>query len=202
MMSKATEPPTSGVEARATSSSSDSKTILDNSNQIPDTQEEHQEEPSSSVPRNTADSVEKLKDDVTSSSKSSSDEEVASAWHFYVFGLLFMNGFLVHSRRYDDDKMGVTLLHLLFYVLLESYSNRRYSNCFFLSFLGYRAYTTYNTLPFNANHQNVMGYASLLLIPQQARRVWSGPDIQETNAVLNVVRCAIFLLYVMAGFTR
>jgi hypothetical protein len=147
-------------------------------------------------------SLAKNNDDETSTN-SSPEAAMASSFHYFVFCILFMNGFMAHCRKYNDKNLMITLLHLVCFVLVESPSNkRRYSNCVFLSFLLFCIYSTIEGLPGNANHHNFTGYASLLLLPQQVRRVLTGPDVSETNAALNVLRYAIVTLYFMAGFHK
>lgn len=168
-----------------------------NNNKVPAIPDEKIQEKPASVPKN--------KDDEKSSSVPSSHEaeEVASSFHYFVFGLLYMNGFLCHCRKYFNDERLIVMGHLVCYVLVESLSSsRRYSNFVFLSFLVFCIYATIEGLPHNANHQNFIGYTSMLLLPSQARRALMGPNVRETISALNVVRCAVVILYFMAGFHK
>ncbi|OEU18129.1 hypothetical protein FRACYDRAFT_238563 [Fragilariopsis cylindrus CCMP1102] len=54
----------------------------------------------------------------------------------------------------------------------------------FTSFLGFVIYTTYDTSPFNANHHNVMGILSMLLLPQQLKRFLVVVTVQLPPALL------------------
>jgi hypothetical protein len=155
--------------------------------------------------------------------------DIDASFHYYVFSLLFMIGFMLHSRKYYDWNCRLTMIHITSYILCpipftstkftSKSSSSVYGSSFasgrvrdrvreivFLSFLCLCIWSTYDESPFNANHHNVMGFISVLLLPNQLRRVWNGPtqptSIDSTAHALNHVRCAIVIMYLFAGFHK
>ena len=169
-------------------------------------------------------------------------------FHYYVFSLLFMIGFMCHSRKYFTINCRVCMVHIMAYIICPIPGSTKATpikdklrELVFSSFLLYVCYTTYDESPFNANHHNVCGFISLLLLPSQLQRTWYGlpsnkktsstsedsqqmskksqqqklatskqqqksspvVDVVETTEdALNHVRCAIVIMYFMAGFHK
>lgn len=161
------------------------------------------------------------KDPVTSDIKTSvdstnlEDDAPDAAFHYYVFAMLYMLGFMLHCRKYFDWNCAITMAHLAAYIACPSPSvswntgggwQDRLREGVFLSFLIFCIYSTIESSPYNANHHNVMGFISLLLLPMQLQRFWAGPinttSSRKTDTALNLVRCAVVTMYFLAGFHK
>jgi hypothetical protein len=146
-------------------------------------------------------------------SEKATPEDAAATFHYYVFALLFMIGFMMHCRKYYTINCRVVMLHITAYILCpipgtESATpiKNKIREFIFASFLLFCIWTWYDESPFNANHHNVCGIISLLLAPSQLQRAWYGPtskrSVTTTANALNHVRCAIVIMYFMAGFHK
>jgi len=121
----------------------------------------------------------------------------AFEYHYYVFQLLYMIGFLIHCRKFNDWTEPVTMLHILLFVMTSSVASPDASNVtvhssgngkkqtrvffsfsvvlrelLFLTFLGVVITTAVDRSPQTANDHMVMGFISFFcLVPLQGTRV-------------------------------
>ncbi|KAG7354788.1 hypothetical protein IV203_004144 [Nitzschia inconspicua] len=134
-------------------------------------------------------------------------DEVAAAQkqaHYTIFCLLFMLGFMIHCRKYPDENYSlVAMVHIVSFISVPSATTTIYQDATFLSFCCFCLFTMLQDSPYNANHHNMCGFLSMLLIPHQIRRVvgW-GDKQQSTDNGMNVVRWAIILMYFFAAFHK
>lgn len=133
-------------------------------------------------------------------------------YQYNIFTIMFMNACLIHTRNYYQIDVAVTALHLI-----AAMFYRRHHEIIVLSFLCSAIYSTYDQSPYNANHHNVVGYISMLLLPAQIKRVWYrhcgtnnvGQDkindikaYQCTADAINLVKWAVIIMYWFAGFHK
>jgi len=118
----------------------------------------------------------------------------ASEQHFLVFQLLYMIGFVVHCRKYDDIYFPLMIAHVAAHVLLPC------RDLVFGSGLVVILRCFFDYTPHCANHHNVITLTSLVLLPQQVARIL-GRD-SWTQEALACLRYLVFLLYFMAGFHK
>mmetsp|Transcript_1029 Transcript_1029/g.2232 ORF Transcript_1029/g.2232 Transcript_1029/m.2232 type:complete len:547 (-) Transcript_1029:132-1772(-) len=148
---------------------------------------------------------------VDADSSALDEQEVSDFnYHYYIFSILFMNACLIHTRNYYQIDVVIAALHLI-----AAMFYKHHHEAIFLSFLCSAIFSTYDQSPYNANHHNVVGYVSVLLLPAQIKRVWygmtkNGGDSKEnilkaykcTTDALNVVRWAIIIMYWFTGFHK
>ncbi|KAL3911155.1 MAG: hypothetical protein SGILL_007396 [Bacillariaceae sp.] len=132
--------------------------------------------------------------------------EVAPAQHYHysVFSILFMIGFMIHCRKYPDENyQAIAMGHIAAFISVPRATTTLYQDVTFLSFISFCLYTTIADSPYNANHHNLCGYLCLLMIPNQLKRVFGiGDARQQTNDTLNVVRWNIIIMYSIAAFHK
>jgi hypothetical protein len=128
----------------------------------------------------------------------------AQQYHYSVFCILFMIGFMIHCRKYPDENyQAICMGHIVAFISVPRANTTLYQDAAFLSFISFCLYTTILDSPYNANHHNLCGYLSLLMIPNQLKRVLRiGDARQQTNDTLNVVRWNIIIMYFFAAFHK
>jgi len=123
-------------------------------------------------------------------------------YHYHVFSLLLMMGYMVHNRKYVNIS-GRLCAALLLATLVTPY--RRLRAAYFAIFQAYVVHYVWDRSPTVANHHNMIGLVCLVLLPQQIRQVVCGdsPGTRaHTAGTLNVVRWVVILMYFFAGFHK
>ena len=147
-------------------------------------------------------------------------EEECFTNYYTIFNILSMIGYLLHNRKYWKYDSYINILLLLTYLWFgeepqpkqaskkASHHHRhlQYRDHIFLLFLIFVLWTWISKLPYGANHKNMIGMVSLVLLPQQLKRCYKKKNnartAYETKAALNIVRSLTILMYFFAGFHK
>jgi len=138
---------------------------------------------------------------VNSKETTAAEEKTHAEQHFLIFQRLFMIGFMIHCRKYDDIFFILTIGQTAAHVVLPC------PDVVFFTYLITILACFLDYTPNGANHLNVVALASLVLLPYQLCRVLKCVGVlrscskvqQETLACL---RYLIIGIYFMAGFHK
>ena len=143
-------------------------------------------------------------DDNMKKDEEEQQEDPIMAQYYTTFNILFMIGYLCHNRKYWKIDVVTNLALLMAYVVYGF--RQKYQNYIFLTFLLFVIQTWVWGMPNGANHKNMLGFVSCLLLPQQIQRCWYGTNTKKaqvgTFASLNTMRWSIVIMYLCAGFHK
>ena len=160
------------------------------------------------------------KDEKFTSTDSAKDVDEEFTEYYTIFNILNMIGYICHSRKKRNSDINVMLVLLASYVWLghqpattqhQPPSQRtqryyyQYRNYSFVAYNIFMLWTWISRLPHAANHKNMLGIVTLILLPQQIQRCYYGNTSytqNQTKATLNVVRIVTSLMYFFAGFHK
>ncbi len=138
------------------------------------------------------------------------DRNHGRAFHFWVFQLLFMVGFLFHTTEEWDAPPEAFITIAMIAGFLAFTSQHRWREITFLAFVVLLAARNIEKFPGLANHSNVILFICLFLIPLQVRRIQGaghdGPAkrraVERTEETIATLRWVIALMYFFAGFHK
>ena len=130
-------------------------------------------------------------------------EDPLMTQYYTNFCILFMIGYLLHCRKHWTEDVLANMTLLVAYVVCGFH--RQYQNYIFLFFLLFAIGTILAGQPKGANHKNMVGIVSFILLPQQIQRCYYGNTKRAqigTSASFNTVRWAVIIMYFFAGFHK
>lgn len=88
--------------------------------------------------------------------ESDSDHGASKQMHYAIFCLLFMQGFMIHCRKYPfESYSSISMGHIVAYISVPRAKTSFYQDIVFLSFVSFCLFSMLRDSPYNANHHNM-----------------------------------------------